>query len=774
MPVALDQRQEVTEISKNALPLLHPSRIEKMVFVSYTPPPFNCEDRADYDAWIERVNYLCDDLHWLLQLPHDKFWCQAVFDESLHKALDSFLQFGPRSHDGPLNLPEGGRQRQHELCRLVFMTYLRMSTHKESKENFITPEVFGEILYNNFLFDIPKILDLCSLFGKSNGPLLNKMIGNVFSQQPKYMDDLHETILLSTCQVLGNIAAECGIHLEGTGQTPQKLDLRSSGCTLSALSIDQLQDVLLYISDTAITLNTFLDIYTPACHVFHKFHICSVIANFYDSMIPELYNAVKQQEFYSEVQKKQFLGKARQISKCLVSIFRCILQHVCLQPILDNASNEETVSSCIEDLLHTMTSLLNERKFLAAYEGMFNFQDDVDLLLQTSSSIDPSQLEYIQAAINSAFATFGRRKSPRGNTNTGGRTSPDGAPDSLSSGATAAAPGGNDRDVATGSSQTGAGIGEQEDFQTEDYGEGAISCPRPGDAELDSLITSVKDLFPHLGEGFIELALEELDWNHEKVVSSILEEKLPTSLQELSFDLPRQVRETNQGDGQTDKEDVLESRRNVFDNDEFDLFRNKKVDMSKIHLGKKEEKVDLEDKSIIKAVQATYEAYGSVDQESIYENPQMYEDEYDDTYDTNAVGADDADSADELTNRKFMPRVLLDIERKKARDEGRDQESGDDGDDGGGDGNNGDQPPRDQFVEDPAKLREMAEQRRQSHAARRGRGGGAAPPRTRDVVGGAKGQGQSAEVLRNRKMKEKHKGQRNKANAEKKLSKGMF
>ena len=30
----------------------------------------------------------------------------------------------------------------------------------------------------------------------------------------------------------------------------------------------------------------------------------------------------------------------------------------------------------------------------------------------------------------------------------------------------------------------------------------------------------------------------------------------------------------------------------------------------------------------------------------------MYEDEYDDTYDTNVVGADDADSADELTNRR--------------------------------------------------------------------------------------------------------------------------
>lgn len=37
--------------------------------------------------------------------------------------------------------------------------------------------MFGEIIYDNFLFDIPKILDLCVLFGKGNGQLLHKMIG---------------------------------------------------------------------------------------------------------------------------------------------------------------------------------------------------------------------------------------------------------------------------------------------------------------------------------------------------------------------------------------------------------------------------------------------------------------------------------------------------------------------------------------------------------------------------------------------------------------------
>ena len=49
-----------------------------------------------------------------------------------------------------------------------------------------------------------------------------------------------------------------------------------------------------------------------------------------------------------------------------------------------------------------------------------------------------------------------------------------------------------------------------------------------------------------------------------------------------------------------------------------------------------------------------YSKYGSEYVESMYSttNDNEYEDEYDDTYDFNLIGADDADSADELTVRR--------------------------------------------------------------------------------------------------------------------------
>ena len=67
-----------------------------------------------------------------------------------------------------------------------------------------------------------------------------------------------------------------------------------------------------------------------------------------------------------------------------------------------------------------------------------------------------------------------------------------------------------------------------------------------------------------------------------------------------------------------------------------------------------EGKAVLDDKSELENVKALYNKYGNEYVESMYEAPNdnEYEDEYDDTYDFNLIGADDADSADELTTRR--------------------------------------------------------------------------------------------------------------------------
>lgn len=68
----------------------------------------------------------------------------------------------------------------------------------------------------------------------------------------------------------------------------------------------------------------------------------------------------------------------------------------------------------------------------------------------------------------------------------------------------------------------------------------------------------------------------------------------------------------------------------------------------------KSDKVDLDTKPSEDMKNQLNEMYGYQIEEVNRDENDMYDDEYDDTYDTNNVGAFDADSADELTARRFV------------------------------------------------------------------------------------------------------------------------
>lgn len=59
---------------------------------------------------------------------------QVVFDESLQRCLDSYLHHAPRGLDlSTLPSSPAVADMQRSVHRLVFLTFLRMATHKESK-----------------------------------------------------------------------------------------------------------------------------------------------------------------------------------------------------------------------------------------------------------------------------------------------------------------------------------------------------------------------------------------------------------------------------------------------------------------------------------------------------------------------------------------------------------------------------------------------------------------------------------------------------------------
>uniref|UniRef100_A0A1A8BT68 Activating signal cointegrator 1 complex subunit 2 n=1 Tax=Nothobranchius kadleci TaxID=1051664 RepID=A0A1A8BT68_NOTKA len=606
--VPLDE-QQVTEPDSqgraHTLPALHPDRKEDRCFVPYKTPPVECSP-AGVEEFLEHARFITEDLEWLLSLPHDKFWCQVVFDESLQGCLDSYLRHAPRGLD-LLALPSSPAVAdvQRAIHRAIFLVFLRMATHKESKESFLTPAVFGEIIYNNFLFDVPKMMDLCVLFGKGNSQLLHKMIENVFTQQPAYYSDLDETV------------------------------------------------------------------------------------------------------------------------PTVLQVFDTILE-----------------------------------KFLTDYDELFPISDDISLLQQALPIIDETRTSYLLQGVESARDSLGRWKSQVHKP-----ASSSSSPSACQGAEGGAAAVSSSDSFSTPEAKEWRGAEAMVDVPPK--GNNGAVCP-VSEAELESLLSCIRDLLPDLGEGFLLACLQEYGYSSEVVINNILEDRLAPHLEQLDRAMPRPVKEELPA--------VLNSRSNVFDDDEFDIFRRDQVDMSRIWKGRRKGESTremLNDKKHVAEQRARYQTYENVIDE-VDVNPgdsatvcglDDYDDEYDDTYDMNQVGANDLDGDSLLNRRPFtVPQVLRQVARVEEEEDGEDAEE--------------DvlksNPNRDQFVQDPALLRERAEARRAAMQQRRG----VRPERTSNVVGRPKGQGQTSETTSDRRKKETNKsrvGNHNRRTmADRKRNKGMI
>lgn len=102
-----------------------------------------------------------------MALPCHRFWSQLVYDDALHRQLESALQALPRPHDLRMRRPERHPRAAalvDDVARGLFLVFLRLSTHRESPEDFFTQAAHGQIIYDNYLLDVPRLLDLCALF----------------------------------------------------------------------------------------------------------------------------------------------------------------------------------------------------------------------------------------------------------------------------------------------------------------------------------------------------------------------------------------------------------------------------------------------------------------------------------------------------------------------------------------------------------------------------------------------------------------------------------
>lgn len=118
-----------------------------------------------------------------------------MYNTSIIDTLVSFLQEAPPFYalETFPAVPEM-LEALEKLRYNVLMVFVRLVTNKESLTEYMEPSYLGNLLYNNYIFTIPIIFDLCQLYGRENDKLIEKILHNIFNMQPLYNDDLEKCV----------------------------------------------------------------------------------------------------------------------------------------------------------------------------------------------------------------------------------------------------------------------------------------------------------------------------------------------------------------------------------------------------------------------------------------------------------------------------------------------------------------------------------------------------------------------------------------------------
>ena len=207
----------------------------------------------------------------LLRAGPGAFWGEVLRSEGLHQALESYLAFRRRKHDclaaeaaaGPLAGVLAPSGPDEELARRVFATYLRMVTPAGGAEGAPSPFEQGAVLYDRWLVDVPKLLDLCVLFGEDNPELCARLVAALFELQPRYRDDLAQAsaaLAQNLEEVLAGLTAAVAALAGGNGAAAGGAGGSSSSSRTAGRGggLGDVRDGLRYLLDAFLSLRALL------------------------------------------------------------------------------------------------------------------------------------------------------------------------------------------------------------------------------------------------------------------------------------------------------------------------------------------------------------------------------------------------------------------------------------------------------------------------------------------------------------------------------------
>ncbi|XP_017485914.1 PREDICTED: activating signal cointegrator 1 complex subunit 2-like [Rhagoletis zephyria] len=385
-----------------------------------------------------------------------------------------------------------------------------------------------------------------------------------------------------------------------------------------------------------------------------------------------------------------------------------------------------------EKFIGLLTECLSEQNFVNDYGRLYPVELDVDILKQACKNLDGFKASFIVQGYQQESRPSAQKPNSKMNKK---------APSSTKS-------------------------NNKNEQQANRVSNATTTTTGTPERDIDLEVTSVLDVLPHLGTGFVRRVLSRYD-NSEEAIAAILEANLPPDLvhadQSEVYIPPDPQDKTYQQTGIR--------HFNIYDGDKYDVMTQDNPKCI-IKQGKgmpnapKNAAQLLDDKSDLAQYRSRYEAYSLVSEGE--SSNDEYDDEYDDSYEAllesetrtvrskqlkaglaNVEDVSNDESEDEEETIEDKVQTDVQSERKKQLN----------------------------FCENPEDVRARYEARRQAKWNNRN-SGGADNHKTRELIGAPKGQGQDKETLRNRDKKEKNKSMRanhnRKAGASFKRSKGMM
>ena len=80
----------------------------------------------------------------------------------------------------------------NHILDLVLRIFFRLSKKQEREGGFFSEKFHQNLIYDNWIFDMAKLVDLAGIYQQSNGDTVKELIQNVFESNLRYIQDFKE------------------------------------------------------------------------------------------------------------------------------------------------------------------------------------------------------------------------------------------------------------------------------------------------------------------------------------------------------------------------------------------------------------------------------------------------------------------------------------------------------------------------------------------------------------------------------------------------------